>query len=108
MSSQTAAERVAAGAMLLDERKPGWYKTIDNALLNIASCRKCVLGQVYGDFSDGVRELALGSQFGQYGFSCGSDTAEAINEAWREVIGGKRLAELPIEITAEVGMEAYC
>jgi len=41
------AERVAAGAAWLDERKPGWERKIDLAALQIKLPCRCVLGQVF-------------------------------------------------------------
>lgn len=45
-------ERVQRGARLLDEKVPEWFNKIDIETLNIASCLKCVLGQLFGYFSD--------------------------------------------------------
>jgi hypothetical protein len=47
--SANAAERVAAGAALLDRKVPGWAERIDLAALSIASCTRCVLGQLAPD-----------------------------------------------------------
>lgn len=51
------AERVRAGAALLDARKPGWDSKIKADRLALEDGSACVLGQVYGDYSDGYREL---------------------------------------------------
>lgn len=47
--------RVVRGAELLDERMPGWAERIDLDSFVLSSCKRCVLGQLYGDF-----EIALG------------------------------------------------
>lgn len=41
------AARVARGARWLDKNYPNWWKTIDLGTLNVASCTRCVLGQVF-------------------------------------------------------------
>lgn len=45
--TNTAAARVARGARWLDAHYPNWWKTIDLGTLNVASCKRCVLGQVF-------------------------------------------------------------
>lgn len=42
----TAAERVARGAALLDEQRPGWWSRITNRLDITCPCR-CILGQSF-------------------------------------------------------------
>lgn len=46
MASETAAEAVANGAQLLDEKLPGWWRTIDLETLNLSRCDLCVCGQL--------------------------------------------------------------
>jgi hypothetical protein len=50
--------RVVAGAALLDRRRPAWHHQIDPARLDMEDCRVDVLGQLFGWFETGVRELA--------------------------------------------------
>jgi hypothetical protein len=40
-------QRVQAGSAWLDVNYPDWWKTIDLVGLDLASCRHCVLGQVW-------------------------------------------------------------
>lgn len=42
----SAAEAVANGAQLLDERYPGWYRKIDREALVINSRNSCICGQL--------------------------------------------------------------
>lgn len=39
--------RVVRGATLLDQKAPGWYNRINMFDLDIASCSRCILGQLY-------------------------------------------------------------
>lgn len=62
---------VEKGAQLLDQKKPGWYLKIDIARLEMETCRRCVLGQLYGEYDVGLAHLHLpyndydpGLQFG--------------------------------------------
>lgn len=102
----SAAERAAAGAALLDEKRPGWSEAIDCAMLDIATGRHCVLGQLYGTYGDGLSKLSITAP-GQYGFAVSAER-ELMNEAWREEIARRRLANVPVAETDEVGLEAYC
>lgn len=43
----SAAERVARGAAMLDEKRPGWAAEIDLSVLELAYPCHCVLGQLY-------------------------------------------------------------
>lgn len=44
------ADRVRAGALVLDEMEPGWERLIDQARLDMANDYTCILGQVYGSY----------------------------------------------------------
>jgi hypothetical protein len=52
--------RVAAGAALLDQRRPGWRAQVDPGRLDLLDWRADVLGQLYGSFGAGVRTLTPG------------------------------------------------
>lgn len=46
--------RVARGAALLDEKRPGWERKIDLAVFALDDGCKCVVGQLFGDYIDGI------------------------------------------------------
>ncbi|GAA2321293.1 hypothetical protein GCM10010149_87880 [Nonomuraea roseoviolacea subsp. roseoviolacea] len=52
-----AAERVAAGAALLDKNLPGWAARIDTETFSLASLYKCILGQLFGFYDTGMRAI---------------------------------------------------
>jgi hypothetical protein len=52
-------QRVANGAKLLDECEPRWFTVVDLEMLSITSTGTCILGQVYGGFVAGCRELGI-------------------------------------------------
>lgn len=51
-----AADR---GAILLDQFKPDWFKAARLKQLEMSSTEQCMLGQTFGSFGYGLRELAL-------------------------------------------------
>lgn len=53
------AERVAAGALLLDQHRPGWEHVVRADKLAMEDCYACVLGQVYGRYHEGTRALGI-------------------------------------------------
>lgn len=61
MSEIDYAARVAKGAALLDEKRPGWERLIDLGTLDIESYRSCVTAQLSGerDFKVGRDQLGL-------------------------------------------------
>lgn len=113
--SKTAADYVASGVALLDEKKPGWEwsRGFDNlGTLNIASVDDCTLGKAYaseavGDMSGyeagkihlGLKGLSLKGGTSDYGFAatffCGREKSDNVSHdeltrEWRRVIVAKR------------------
>lgn len=62
--------RAARGADRLDIECPGWAKGINENILDLRSGLDCVLGQVFGNYGKGLRQLNLDSFFGpvRHGF----------------------------------------
>jgi len=93
----TVAERVARGAELLDETLPGWDERIDLAWLELSSCYRCVIGQLftgglfpggaYTPYGFGISVLGI-DRGSHYGFD-GHD-ADELNGEWRRVITKRR------------------
>ena len=54
-SEQELRERVARGAALLDERRPGWHREIIPDQLDMISCEDCIIGQLFNGFN--IRQL---------------------------------------------------
>jgi hypothetical protein len=52
-------ERVARGVKLLDIVNPGWHEKINIEELYLRQCWKCVLGQLYGTYSEGILLLPM-------------------------------------------------
>lgn len=46
-----------AGAALLDTENPGWRSRIDLDRFDMTGFGQCVLGQLYGNYGEGVDEL---------------------------------------------------
>lgn len=110
----TPAERVVQGAEFLDEFRPGWADEIDVEALDLASSDRCVLGQIYGSFRDGLEVLGLSLSVSRVlglnyearsnkswlycygGYDAGEDRrleveeAGALRAAWDEEIGRRR------------------
>lgn len=89
-------DRVRRGAALLDRLRPGWAGAIDQGFLDQGSCYTCVLGQLFGDFLEGLKETGtdLGGREVDHGFDCDPDEVpghvraqyEALDAAWRAEI----------------------
>ena len=64
------AARIARGCKVLNKIKPGWTREIDLDDLDMGNCGRCVLGQLFGDFSEGAyRVYELGYKPTQSGFT---------------------------------------
>ncbi len=59
MTGLTIGERVELGATVLDEYASDWYRFVDLELLDIQSTQNCVLGQIFGSFKNGTRDLGF-------------------------------------------------
>jgi hypothetical protein len=99
--------RAAAGAALLDQRRPGWHSQVDGDRLDLEDWRADVLGQLYGSFGAGVHKLTGGRSEAEvdawtvgHGFdlddtdlgrSAGSRAAyQALTAAWRAELARRR------------------
>jgi hypothetical protein len=70
----TAAERVATGAKFMDEMYPSWTRRIDMESLDLSSCERCVMGQLFGDFHVWRRSTSAGEdQLLSMGFAAESE-----------------------------------
>lgn len=79
---------VARGAILLDEKIPGWHEEINWNTLDIWSPKRCLLSQLHNAGFEGIlSRLGLGGmlEIRQYGFDAepGVTTFPALNRAWR-------------------------
>lgn len=83
-------EEIARGAEWLDEVKPGWELKIDLGNFSITSACNCVLGQLFGDYDDGVEyHTRLAPRYkAQWPGSCGfvvSDYRSERYQAWKQL-----------------------
>jgi hypothetical protein len=53
------ADRVAAGAVLLDRQRAGWAEHVDADRLDMQLEYDDILGRLYGTFNEGVNALAF-------------------------------------------------
>jgi hypothetical protein len=85
-------ERVAAGAAFLDEQWPGWWQRVALDQLDLGSCKRCILGQLSGDYDDGLTDLGFSDMDAvSFGFNTyiGFD---ALTREWKRVITERRSA----------------
>lgn len=84
----TIEGRTAKGIALLDERDPSWRSRVHPDSLNMADFYCCVLGQLFGTYSQGKYKLGLvyeGSWI--YGFDCNFDERYIdLTIAWKEAL----------------------
>lgn len=50
---------VEAGAQFLDRIEPGWFKKIEIDIFDISDGCNCILGQIHGDYIDGLIETGI-------------------------------------------------
>lgn len=101
------AERVAKGAIIMDTYHGGigWAERIDTETLNMALWNLCVVGQYFGNYSQGMDKLgiSLRDEAWEFGFNIAPDDEcyydlnhsdyALLEIAWIDEIG-KRIAEM--------------
>lgn len=97
-----ARERVARGAALLDERSPGWWRTLVPENVDIRYYERCVLGSINPEvgYLALVYELDLDpkdfDQLVERGFDVyqdedASESYARVTDTWRNLIAGRQL-----------------
>ncbi|GAA4681269.1 hypothetical protein [Phytohabitans rumicis] len=66
MAELTIAQRVQAGADLLDRSWPDWWQLIDLDLLDVGAPECCPLGQLFGSWNEAPDGLAMDADRGFY------------------------------------------
>jgi hypothetical protein len=111
MSALTAAMLhpfVQKGAAWLDAIWPGWHARVVPAELRLESCKRCVLGQLTGDYTEALARFQLtGKDATLLGFTffsgpegCSTqeakDAFEQLTQLWRqEVLHRRGKEEVP-------------
>lgn len=82
------ASVVKNGVEILDNHfgDRSWTKKIDLDNLDLGSCGVCVLGQLFGDYTEGLDELGLSGGH-SYGFDASSGSYRELTAAWKEALG---------------------
>ena len=94
--------QVTAGMSLLDQQRPGWRSEIDLGTLDLGNCQVCVLGQIFGDYEDGLEALDISDPY-KYGFNA-VEGMYALTQAWKDALGkNKVLVEVGDIYTDESG-----
>ena len=92
-------DRVQKGIDLLQEKHGAdWVDKIDLKSLNLGSTTECVLGQVYGDYHDGLKELQLHGESAKYGFMSEGEPYTVLDEEWADRISLLRGRQHPKEL----------
>lgn len=108
----TIDERVDNGAGLLDQYGPhDWRERIDPARLDIDTGTNCVIGQLYGDWEQGLAELELrdwsddATFYGLYPAEDGD--GEALTASWRSLLLGTRTPGRRAPATDESALQPW-
>jgi len=66
IAPKTAAEAVANGAQLLDEKVPGWWRKIDLDSIRMDNCQHCICGQLALATYDEMKRAECISKVGRF------------------------------------------
>lgn len=96
MTVTEARERVAKGAALMDQVRPGWAQEINPATLQMRSLCNCIIGQCYGDYErihlvlpDGERGRTFGFDLSASDGSADPSSWMVLQDAWIEAIADR-------------------
>lgn len=81
---------VGAGAALLDLEHKGWKDKIDCNTLRMDHESNCIIGQLYGDYFDGLHKLNIG-WYGRFdlGFNAVANIPQ-LEQLWIEQINARK------------------
>ncbi len=107
ISKEEAEARVARGAAHLDHVRPGWFYEIDEGVLKLDNCNRCIVGQLAGDFYSASSRDDLGLADGTVyllGFALLPEPGELfargwshLQDAWIKAIAARRFPVPTIE-----------
>ena len=82
------SESVQRGIVLLDRKQPDWFTRIDTQRLDINECYDCILGQLFGSYTEGRKQLDLLDRYdASTGFIGDNESYGVIlTEYWRAAI----------------------
>lgn len=86
------SEEIAKGIALLDAKDPGWVNLISVDALTMSDVHNCVLGQLYGDYYDGVGILLLDDYTSDCGFDVSGEKLRlpapwhSLTSEWKQAI----------------------
>jgi hypothetical protein len=93
----TTASRVKNSIELLDSKAPKNWRTLVNwDSLDLSHCELCVLGQLYGNYMDGLDALHLEDGAGKYAFISAGRQADEMHTEWRKQV--KTMSKLVDEL----------
>lgn len=81
---------VENGARFLDVVAPGWWKSIKLRKLDMAHDENCILGQLWGNYFNGLAGLGLSDDGRRFGFD-GPDST-ALVAAWKVQVLNRKFA----------------
>ena len=95
MTGPDYAARATAGAAFLDEQVPRWAEQIDLGQLDMGSRYRCVLGQLCGNYEEGLGDFNISDDAElSLGFmrlaGNGGHAWNLLNDAWADEIGKRR------------------
>jgi len=84
----TIEKRVEAGVAFLNVVKPNWLKKIDVEKLDLIDKKVCMLGELYGNYDDGLSQLGLknGTSATNLGFYGSERGYKVLTEVWKRKI----------------------
>ena len=77
------------GAIFLDEVHPGWANEINIETLAIQNPCNCILGQLYGNYNKGKREIGIGESRRAIHLGFAHCLYDRINDAWKREISSR-------------------
>jgi hypothetical protein len=89
-----ADKRVARGAALLDQKRPGWHRELADKNIEVSQPSNCVLYHLYGSWAYGLAAVVPdhhGSAY--YGLACLSSDDDQYRELWTKEITSRLAAE---------------
>lgn len=102
------ARRAARGAEFMDVVHPTWIQEVESKDLDMMHPKKCIWGQIYGDYGVGFKQTGLSIMNAvRYGFIQGTIqrlffcSSSQLTNAWRREIEQRRVQDYLMRARAE-------
>lgn len=94
--------QIKQGAFFLDTHFPNWELKINPNTIDLSHAELCVLGQIYGNYWDGLKKLGINSEISDIlGLAAPIHKSPKLDKMWKKLIIKKLKTQLVEKLNHE-------